>query len=164
MSTVRTRLTVPTVDEPPDPERWTACLVVVRGAGTGERFLLNRDELCIGRSRDTDLRIRNEGVSRRHALVRRLSEARYELVDNGSTNGTFVNGERITEATLTDQDLIGIGDSRMRFVAADSPEQAYFEELHRHAQIDKHLQVYNKHYFLTRLDEELRRHQQMGAA
>jgi two-component system, cell cycle response regulator len=155
----QTTCTIPDGGKTMDTTLWTACLVVVRGAGTGNKFLLHKDEMSIGRADDVDVRLARAGVSRRHAVVRRGGEQRFVLADLDSTNGTYVNSSRITEATLKDQDLIGIGDSRLKFIAADSPEQPYYEELYCQAQMDKALQIYNKHYFLSRMDEELRRHQ-----
>lgn len=155
----QTTFTIPGINETLDPSDWTACLVVVRGVGTGNKILLNRTTLTIGRADDADVRLAKAGVSRQHAVINALGEERFELRDLNSTNGTYVNAERIEAVLLKDQDLIAIGESRMKFIAADSPDQLYYEELYCQAQMDKALQVYNKHYFMTRLDDELRRHQ-----
>ena len=163
MNSEQTTCTIPGNGQLIEETRWTACLVVVRGAGTGNKILLNKPETSIGRADDVDVRLAKAGVSRRHAAIRQLNEQQFQLVDLQSTNGTFVNSQRISEIELKDQDLIAIGESRLKFIAADSPEQPYFEELYCQAQLDKALQIYNKHYFLTRLDEELRRHQRMQA-
>lgn len=160
----QTTCTIPGTGQTLEVIHWTACLVVVRGVGTGNKILLNRSETTIGRADEVDVRLAKAGVSRRHAVVQQLGEAQFRLSDLKSTNGTFVNGERIQERLLKDQDLIAIGESRLKFIAADSPEQPYYEELYCQAQLDKALQIYNKHYFLTRLDEELRRHQRMDGA
>jgi len=142
--------------------RWTACLVVVWGIGIGNKILLNKNEMTIGRARDVDLRLAEAGVSRRHAVIQRRNELEFLLIDTDSTNGTLINSGRIKEAVLKDQDLITIGANRLKFIAADSPEQPYYEELYRQAQMDKALQVYNKHYFLTKLDEEMMRCKRYG--
>ena len=142
--------------------RWTACLVVVRGIGIGNKILLNKNEMTIGRARDVDLRLAEAEVSRRHAVIQHRGELEFLLIDTDSTNGTLINSDRIKEAVLKDQDLITIGDNRLKFIAADSPEQPYYEELYRQAQMDKALQVYNKHYFLTKLDEEMMRCKRYG--
>lgn len=160
----QTTCTIPGSAQMVEETQWTACLVVVRGVGTGNKILLNRQETTIGRADDVDVRLAKAGVSRRHAVVHQLGEEQFRLRDLQSTNGTFVNAERIEEAVLKDQDLIAIGESRLKFIAANSPEQPYYEELYCQAQLDKALQIYNKHYFLTRLDEELRRHQRMDGA
>lgn len=164
MNSDQTTFTLPEPGKTLDPVVWTACLVVVRGAGTGSKFLLNREEVVIGRADDADLRLAKAGVSRRHALVKRLDDDHFQLRDLQSTNGTFINTQRVEQAILKDQDLIAIGDSRLKFIAADSPEQPYYEELYCQAQLDKALQVYNKHYFLSRLDEELIRHRHLNAS
>ncbi len=137
--------------------------MVVWGVGVGNKILLNKDELTIGRAKAVDVRLEEAGVSRRHAVIKRLNEQQFLLIDTNSTNGTLINAEYIKEVLLKDQDLIAIGDSRLKFIAADSPEQLYYEELYRQAQMDKALQVYNKHYFLNKLDEEVQRGKRYGS-
>lgn len=163
MSNDQTTYTLPTNGQWIDEGHYTACLVVIRGAGTGNKILLNRDSLVIGRADDADLQLPKAGVSRRHAIVERQGEHEFRIKDLGSTNGTYINAGRVEEAVLKDQDVIAIGETRLKFLAADSPEQPYYEALYSQAQLDKALQVYNKHYFLTRLEEELRRHRVIGA-
>lgn len=163
MDSEQTTFTIPGVQQTIDQTDWTACLVVVRGVGTGNKILLNRPQITIGRADDADVRLAKAGVSRQHAVIRPLGQDQFHIEDLRSTNGTYVNAERIETVTLKDQDLIAIGESRLKFIAADSPDQPYYEELYCQAQMDKALQVYNKHYFLTRLDDELRRHQRSGA-
>lgn len=164
MHSEQTTCTIPGNGQTLEQTQWTACLVVVRGVGTGNKILLNQNEITIGRADDVDVRLAKAGVSRRHAMVFQCDEQQFSIKDLESTNGTFVNSERIQEKILKDQDIIAIGESRLKFIAADSPEQPYYEELYCQAQLDKALQIYNKHYFLTRLDEELRRHQRSDAA
>ncbi len=164
MDSDQTTCTIPGSLQVLDETRWTACLVVVRGVGTGNKILLSKPEIVIGRGDEADVRLAKAGVSRRHAAIQQLDGGSFRLIDLQSTNGTFVNAERIQDATLKDQDLIAVGESRLKFIAADSPEQPYYEELYCQAQLDKALQIYNKHYFLTRLDEELRRHQRAESA
>jgi pSer/pThr/pTyr-binding forkhead associated (FHA) protein len=68
----------------------------------------------IGRSEDNQIRIAEPRASRRHALVAVFADG-YTVKDLQSQNGTFVNGERITERTLADGDCIGIGDFQLIF-------------------------------------------------
>lgn len=163
MDSEQTTFTIPGAQQTIEQSDWTACLVVVRGVGTGNKILLNRPQISIGRADDADVRLAKAGVSRQHALITPLGDDRFQIQDLQSTNGTYVNAERIQTVVLKDQDLIAIGESRLKFIAANSPDQPYYEELYCQAQMDKALQVYNKHYFLTRLDDELRRHQRSGA-
>jgi hypothetical protein len=71
----------------------------------------------VGRGAEADLQLADTGVSRRHAELR-LVDGRVELHDLGSTNGTRVNGQRVTEATLTDGDTIAVGTSQLVFRSA----------------------------------------------
>jgi pSer/pThr/pTyr-binding forkhead associated (FHA) protein len=74
-----------------------ARLRVVSGPAAGKTVDIE-EEVVIGRE-DTDLEIDDEELSRRHAVVRRHAN-RLQVEDLGSTNGTFVDGNRIAEPTL----------------------------------------------------------------
>ncbi|GAB3755867.1 ATP-binding cassette domain-containing protein [Yimella radicis] len=67
--------------------------------GENTRRIANNQILTIGRSRDNDLMITDAGASRRHAQVRRTGD-RIEVTDLGSSNGTFVDGQRISGPTI----------------------------------------------------------------
>jgi pSer/pThr/pTyr-binding forkhead associated (FHA) protein len=85
--------------------------------GSADRLLVALGDAAthIGRGLAADLRLDDERVSRRHAmLVRRGAEVL--LLDDRSSNGTFVNGERIVEAELHDGDLISVGPVALRYV------------------------------------------------
>lgn len=69
----------------------------------------------IGRGLTANVRLESQSVSRRHALVI-TDDVSAILVDDRSRNGTWLNGERIQRAALTDGDVIEIGDTRMRVV------------------------------------------------
>jgi ABC-type multidrug transport system ATPase subunit len=74
--------------------------------------------VTIGRSPDCDIRLPDLLVSRRHAEVRRLgtgSHASHQLVDLGSTNGTYVNGRRLDRAVLRAGDRVSIGHFQLVF-------------------------------------------------
>jgi FHA domain len=75
---------------------------------------VDRSGFVIGRSKHGGLSIRDPNVSRQHAVIE-LCEGRYFLVDLGSTNGTFVNGERITRVPIGDGDVVRICDHEVRF-------------------------------------------------
>lgn len=69
----------------------------------------------IGRSEGNQVQLARAGVSRRHAMIAIASDGRYTIQDLQSQNGTFVNGERITETTLADGDRIAVGDVEVTF-------------------------------------------------
>ena len=94
----------------------TALLVVLRGPNTGARFLLDDDEVNSGRHPDSDIFLDDVTVSRKHANFRREGNT-FVVRDVGSLNGTYVNRERIDEATLQTGDEVQIGKFRLVFYA-----------------------------------------------
>ena len=78
--------------------------------------------LRIGRGPDNDLVVPDLSVSRYHAELRNSGGGRYEIVDLGSHNGTFVNGEPISTATVTEADILSIGRATFRLVGDELRE------------------------------------------
>ncbi len=78
--------------------------------------------LRIGRKSDNDLVLSDLGVSGYHAELRKSGSGQYEIVDLASHNGTFVNGQRVTSATLTEQDIVGIGHATFRLTGDELRE------------------------------------------
>ena len=76
---------------------------------------LEREVTHIGRGFTADLRIEEHRVSGRHAILVQRS-ARVRLLDDRSSNGTFVNGRRIIESELRDGDVVLIGPVALRYV------------------------------------------------
>ena len=78
--------------------------------------------LRIGRADDNDVVLADLRVSRRHAELRKLGGGRFQLTDTGSSNGTHVNGERVTTAVVTEADVIDIGAATFRLVGDELRE------------------------------------------
>lgn len=76
--------------------------------------------MTIGRSRDCDIFLEDLAVSRLHATIRELSGGEYEVVDNRSATGTFVNGRPVTQCRLRDGDQLQIGVNRFIFRLSSS--------------------------------------------
>ena len=78
--------------------------------------------ITIGRSEGNDVVIDNDDkVSRHHLQIVQLDDGSFHLIDFNSTNGTFINGDRVSgEAVLGDGDFVRIGDTML-------PWTAYFE-------------------------------------
>jgi pSer/pThr/pTyr-binding forkhead associated (FHA) protein len=97
----------------PDVE-WTASamLVVKRGPNAGSRFPLHQPVTSAGRDPRSDIFLDEVTVSRRHAEFR-SERGELHVVDIGSLNGTYVNGQLIDSAVLTDGDEIQMGKFRL---------------------------------------------------
>lgn len=82
---------------------------------SGERITL--PGICtVGRGPENRVVIASERVSRRHATIRQTATGSYMLMDMGSSNGTFLNGQRLAQSTeLRDGSVIEIGSQKMTF-------------------------------------------------
>ncbi|MEU9961043.1 FHA domain-containing protein [Streptomyces sp. NPDC050982] len=76
----------------------------------------------IGRGGDNDLVVDDLIVSRRHAELRAMPDGTYEIVDLGSHNGTFLNGQPVTRAPIDAGDIVGIGHSAFCLVGDELQE------------------------------------------
>ena len=101
------------------PERAEAVarphLLILSGAELGTSIELGNVPLEIGRDPDCAVTLTSDGVSRKHARVQ-LIFALYFVTDLDSTNGTFVNDQRVSMAQLNDGDQLRIGDAALKFV------------------------------------------------
>lgn len=84
----------------------------------GEFPLPEEGEIVIGRSSELDMVLVEDMVSRRHAKIS-VEDGDIFLEDLGSTNGSFVNGEKISRTRLAEGDRILIGTSIIKLVASD---------------------------------------------
>ena len=93
-----------------------ALLVVQKGPGAGNRFLLDADIIKAGRHPDSEIFLDDVTVSRSHATFHR-DGATFKVSDAGSLNGTYVNRDRIEEVAVKDGDEVQIGKYRLVFFA-----------------------------------------------
>jgi hypothetical protein len=84
------------------------------GVETGSTYELQTPVTLLGRGTDCDLRMVDNGVSRHHAELR-VEDGQVVLVDLGSTNGTFVNGQPVRRVVLTDGTNVTLGRTTMVF-------------------------------------------------
>lgn len=96
-------------------ETSTPSLVVFTGKNTWQVDLRHQDVINIGRDESCTVVIEANNVSRRHAEVRRQGETAFVLSDTGSTNGTWVQGEKIEQHLLQDGDSFHIGPAQIVF-------------------------------------------------
>jgi pSer/pThr/pTyr-binding forkhead associated (FHA) protein len=87
--------------------------VVIEDPADAREFVLTSIN-GIGRSDENNICLLYPGISRKHAVIK--AEGRgFTIQDLGSQNGTFVNGERVTEKELTEGDTIHVGSVRFVF-------------------------------------------------
>ncbi len=96
-------------------------LFVVRGRDQGKHFQLSQAAYRIGRESSSDIQLLDSESSRTHAEVRRATDGRYELLDLGSSNGTRINGNRVTRHLLASGDRVEIGGTLMIYTGVGQP-------------------------------------------
>ena len=111
-------------------------LVALSGELMAVPIPLERNEVTIGRALEADVRLNDSRASRLHAriTIQRNADTNdtvYCLADLGSTNGTLVNGELITETFLHHGDKILIGEHLFRFDMLDEIDREFQQQIHR---------------------------------
>jgi two-component system response regulator GlrR len=96
-----------------DDQKGRAVLRITEGTGKGGSVEITSN-LAIGSRPDSDLRLDDPTVSRKHAEISRTAEG-YLLQDLGSTNGTFLNSVRVDRAYLRDGAVVTVGETSMVF-------------------------------------------------
>jgi phosphoserine phosphatase RsbU/P len=97
-------------------------ITVESAEGTRERFPLGKDRVSIGRSRESDIFLPDQWLSRHHAEIRR-QEGAFFLQDLGSKNGTLLNGDPVGDVRrLRHGDVITLGEHRLTFVEVGEEE------------------------------------------
>ncbi len=133
----------------------SAVLSVLRGRRRGATFQIGAASTILGRGENAQIRLDDDGVSRRHAEIVRLDDGAVQLRDLGSTNGTFVNGEKITERVLEDDDRVALGTTTLlKFELHDAMEIKLKAEMYQKATRDQLTGMFNRRYCFERLREE----------
>ncbi|MGL6194542.1 MAG: FHA domain-containing protein, partial [Thermoguttaceae bacterium] len=102
-------------------------LYVIQGYNQGCRFEIRGEVVTIGRDESNDFQLHDSEVSRRHAEIRTV-DGKLLLIDNESSNGSFVNGYRVKKAQLHSGDQIQLGRSLLLFSHSDEEEQNLNEQ------------------------------------
>jgi hypothetical protein len=110
----------------PEIAQWALRFISGKYQG-GEFPLRPHREIIIGRSSDLDMVLVEDMVSRKHAKIT-TDETAVTIQDLGSTNGTFVNGEKVRKADLKDGDRILIGTSIIKIVYVDGEQTSSISE------------------------------------
>ena len=100
----------------------SALLIVRSGPTAGARYLLDTDVTTVGRHPEADIFFDDVTVSRRHSEITREG-TRFDIVDQRSLNGTYVNGERVDRAVLVNGAEVRIGKFRLNFFVSPADLQ-----------------------------------------
>jgi two-component system cell cycle response regulator len=140
-----------TVIAPPN----SAYLIVVSGGIPGTMVRVNDRGTTLGRSADSSFQISDITVSRQHALLSVDEIGTIYLRDDGSTNGTFVNGKRVTayrQVSLNDGDRIQLGTSVVLKLARLDPNDELFQrEMFERTVRDNLTGLYNRAYLINQI-------------
>ncbi len=145
-----------------DKEGKMARLVVLAGQDVGRTITLDNRVITIGRDATCDETLHGEGVSRTHARIGRGEKNVYMIEDLGSTNGTFVRGQRIQRAALMDGDKVLLGRRTvLKFMLQDEIDESYFREMYESSTRDALTGIFNRKYLVEKIAVDLsfaRRH------
>ena len=138
------------------------CIVQIHGPELGKKYTLLEQEFTIGREEGNHIVVDLDNVSRRHAMIIR-KQGRMLVKDLGSTNGTYLNDQEVTQETaLRSGDLIKVGGSIFKFLTGDNVELQYHETIYTLTIVDGLTGVNNKRYFLEYLEREMGRCHRYG--
>jgi len=160
----KTRVTQVVQAPPPDQGTGNDCVVVIYAAEQGllgKRYVLDKSPIRIGRGADNQIVLEGDSVSRRHCHFD-LRHGQWCIVDDGSTNGTFLNEEQVKGAgVLSNGDRVKVGPTILKYLSGLDAEAKYHEEIYRMTIVDGLTQIHNKRYLFEALERELiraRRH------
>ncbi len=133
-----------------------AHLLVLTGSETGRIFPIDAAQLIVGRSHRAEVNLDDDSISRSHCRILRVG-VEFIVEDMGSSNGTYVNDERITRVSLKEGDKLRVGETTvLRYALGDRLEERFQQQLYDAALRDALTGAYNKRYFDDALAKEVR--------
>jgi diguanylate cyclase (GGDEF)-like protein len=148
------------MNNPPRPKRdLRPALVFLTGDLLAVPIPLEREEVIIGRALEADVRVNDTKISRSHARITITSDpanqtVTYLLTDLDSRNGTFLNGQQITEEALQSGDKINIGEHILRFELLDEIDREYQLQIRRLVSHDDLTGLLSSRSFFSELRRE----------
>lgn len=121
--------------------------------GIGQPLELCDSPMIVGRE-GCSLLLSDDSVSRRHAMIE-WNQGKHIVTDLRSTNGTYVNENRISEQVLEVGDRVRFGQQIFKYLTPQCIESQYHEVVYKIMTTDGLTQAYNKRYFLESLDREI---------
>ncbi len=130
-------------------------LIVVNGGIPGTMLRVDSVGTTVGRSAESSHQILDATVSRRHAMFLVDAKGGVHVTDLGSTNGTYVEGDRLTPGTprrLADGERVQLGRTVVvKVVHLDPNDEKFHRELYERTVRDPLTALYNRSYFLAQL-------------
>jgi two-component system cell cycle response regulator len=130
-------------------------LMIIHGRSIGDRFILDKPSITLGRIPENDIEINDPMISRRHIRILRESGDKFMLIDLKTTNGTYLNDEQVLEAELSDGDRIKVGETVLRFSFQDEVDIRYMDEIRALIHLDNLTGLLCKRTFDYELDKVL---------
>lgn len=131
-------------------------LTVIAGVQAGQTVPFNGVSLTGGRDPDCELALIGRGISRTHFLIEPRPGNALVINDLGSTNGIYVNGEKVQQHTLADGDQIHVGPETVLKYTVENVTDVQLR-VHQYEQSirDDLTGIYNRRYFMSTLKHEL---------
>jgi len=135
-----------------------SALVIISGKPLGKSFFLTKEKMTLGRDLTADISIGETSISRTHTEFIKTDDG-ISAKDLGSTNGTFVNDQKITEQVLNDGDLVRCGNTIFKFLKEGKIENVHYNKMYNLATKDDLTGALNKKAILDVLNDEFNRSQ-----
>lgn len=149
-------------DEKPEQRGRSFCLIVMSGPDKGATYALGTGLCTLGRAEDSDIVLNGRGISRTHAIIVVKPHGDVIIEDQGSTNGIYLNGERISRHSLEAGQTVGLGPEVMvRLELSSRSVQNLLQEMYEGATTDSLTGLLSRRGFEDRLEVEhamVRRH------
>lgn len=129
-------------------------LVVLSGSEQGKQFKLHSSQHVFGREPAADIMISDPKISRRHGMLS-IYRRHIVLEDLNSTNGTYVNGQRVEKHRIQLLDRIRVGDTFLKIDYKRCCEAKSEQALYQAANIDAMTNILNRHAFMLRAQQAL---------
>lgn len=144
----------------------SAYLIMIHGGIPGTMLRIGPDETTLGRSADNTFSLDDMTVSRRHARIKVDAHGVVTLIDQGSTNGTFVNGRRVEAGWpvgLDEGDRLQFGSGVvLKLVRLDASDENFQRQMFERTVRDGLTGVFNRAYFLSQHANLVARHAAQG--
>ena len=126
-------------------------LIIIDGNDSGQVFKLTTSIVSVGRGSNATVRLNDKTVSRKHFILE-VNPAHVMLIDLQSSNGTYVNGDRVSKKRLANGDKVRVGNTALKFEFSDTDESEFHEMIYHLITFDDLTSLYNRKFLLNHLE------------